>query len=414
MDSSLKLDSGQVRELIRIDSSLKYVIRIDSALLASDSVTRKAIIGGLLGNDSTVDALNDSTRKWLRRISDSLGVYNDSNRLYLGYIADSIGISVDSLITHIDSIKRSIPKDVFDSILKYQKQLAESEDSIIIDGLPSIDSLIDSSLKYWRMGLGYDSIYNGIFKDSIKTIHDAISDIGGNIGYGLGYGDTASTTLRGDLDGVKSAIASLDSSVSGGIGDIVGLLAGTSVDTASANYGRGFVASGQRMGDSVKSALGWGYVDTLNIDSLYARALSGYKSDSISQDVLDSLNQLGGRLNDSLVAKTDSIKAALPSVLDSMADSLVLWAPFADFDSIIYSSIGAHIPNRAECPENCQKWTVSIPIIGLHSYTVDFGLCLGRASFAGLSVLGFLKLLIRIIVAYTCIMTIGRVLVRMI
>lgn len=187
------------------------------------------------------------------------------------------------------------------------------------------------------------------------------------------------------------------------------------IDTAGfgAEYG-GYISRGEQLADSIVGALGWADIDTINIDSLYSRALNGSKIDSISAAVDDSLGLMAGELGDSLSRRTDSLKKALPAVLDSMADSLVLWAPFADFDSIIYSSIGAHIPNRADCPEDCQKWTVSIPIIGLHSYTVDFGLCLGRASFAGLSVMGFLKLLIRIIVAYICIMTIGKVLVRMI
>lgn len=187
------------------------------------------------------------------------------------------------------------------------------------------------------------------------------------------------------------------------------------IDTTGfgAEYG-GYIARGEQLKDSIIGALGWADIDTINIDSLYSRALNGSKIDSVSGAVDDSLGLMAGKLGDSLSRKTDSLKKALPGVLDSLADSLVIWAPFADFDSIIYSTIGAHVPNRADCPEDCQKWTVSIPIIGLHSYTVDFGLCLGRASFGGLSVLGFLKLLIRLVVAYICIMTAYKVLVRMI
>ena len=187
------------------------------------------------------------------------------------------------------------------------------------------------------------------------------------------------------------------------------------IDTTGfgAEYG-GYIARGEQLKDSIIGALGWADIDTINIDSLYSRALNGSKIDSVSGAVDDSLGLMAGKLGDSLSRKTDSLRNALPGVLDSLADSLVVWAPFADFDSIIYSTIGAHVPNRADCPEDCQKWTVSIPIIGLHSYTVDFGLCLGRASFGGLSVLSFLKLLIRLVVAYICIMTAYKVLVRMI
>lgn len=187
------------------------------------------------------------------------------------------------------------------------------------------------------------------------------------------------------------------------------------IDTTGfgAEYG-GYIARGEQLKDSIIGALGWADIDTINIDSLYARALNGSKIDSVSGAVDDSLGLMAGKLGDSLSRKTDSLRSALPGVLDSLADSLVIWAPFADFDSIIYSTIGAHVPNRADCPEDCQKWTVSIPIIGLHSYTVDFGLCLGRSSFGGMSVLALVKLLIRIVVAYICIMTAYKVLVRMI
>lgn len=187
------------------------------------------------------------------------------------------------------------------------------------------------------------------------------------------------------------------------------------IDTAGlgAEWG-GYLRQGELMGDSIVSNLGWGDIDTINIDSIYSRALNGSNIDSVSGVIDDSLGVLSGKLSDSLSRRNDSLKNALPGILDSLADSLVIWAPFADFDSIIYSTIGAHVPNRSDCPEDCQKWTVSIPVIGLYSYTVDFGMCLGRASFGGLSVLGFLKLLIRVLVAYMCIMTAYKVLVRMI
>lgn len=364
-DSLIQI-GGEIRTYIKsIDSLMKLPVNYDTTKY-NDSSFKNVVAGGF---ESVSGGLNDVTN----------AVNGVRNRL-------------DSVISHI-------PDSILDSILKYQKYNDLDLDTIKA-GFGLVDSLIDSTVTYFRLMHKYDSIRHVLLSDSLGSIHDAINGVAYGIGEQFGYGDTASSTLRKDVNAIGDTLSKY--------------LKGVGVDTGGVSYGSGFVASGQRMGDSIKDALGWGYVDTLNIDSLYARALNGYKTDSISQDVQDSLNRLGMRLNDSLVRKTDSIKNALPAYLDSMADSLVLWAPFADFDSIIYSSIGAHIPNRSDCPEDCQKWTISIPIIGLHSYEVDFGLCLGRASFAGLSVLGFLKLLIRIIVAYTCIMTIGRVLVRMI
>lgn len=171
--------------------------------------------------------------------------------------------------------------------------------------------------------------------------------------------------------------------------------------------------NGENTGDSIVTSYGWQNFKNLNVDSNYNAALSGFsnKSDSLSDVVGDSLSDRAARLNDSLVRKNDSLKRNLPDTLSKYADSLVIWAPFADFDSIIYSTIGTRIPNRDECPEDCQKWSVSIPVIGLINYTVDYGLCLGRASLGNLSVLAFMKLLIRVIVAITCVMIIYRTLI---
>lgn len=229
------------------------------------------------------------------------------------------------------------------------------------------------------------------------------------------------------IDSLRKFLGGLSKGFSGDtLGDSLGRLHRTleefkamfeagEIDTSGlgAEWG-GYLHQGELMGDSIVSNLGWGDIDTIEIDSIYSRALNGSNIDSVSGVIDDSLGVLSGKLSDSLSRRNDSLKNALPGILDSLADSLVIWAPFADFDSIIYSTIGAHVPNRSDCPEDCQKWTVSIPVIGLYNYTVDFGMCLGRASFGGLSVLGFLKLLIRVLVAYMCIMTSYKVLVRMI
>lgn len=52
---------------------------------------------------------------------------------------------------------------------------------------------------------------------------------------------------------------------------------------------------------------------------------------------------------------------------------------------------------------NCQKWAINLPGFGLVNYTVDFGLCLGRSVLGNLSVLGFIRLLVRLVVVWTCI-----------
>lgn len=385
LDSLNDKNQKQIDAIKKVDTTLLSILDIDSALLVSDSLTRKSIVSGVGAVDSAVGAAADSVMAWIQ------------------HVADSLHITKRQLINHLDSIRSAIPNDILDSIVKYQKTALDDFDSAFYgsnSGFKKIDNLMDSAVKYFQEGLRHDSIYYANYGDSLAAIHGAIENLSGSIEgvgdkilYGLGYGDTASSTLRDDLRGYFT---------------------GASVDTHGVNYGSNWVANGERMGDSIVNSLGWGGIRNMNIDSIYSHALDGSRMDSVSQSIDDSLSGVAANLNDSLAARTDSLKRQLPTLLDSMADSLVIWAPFADFDSIIYSTIGAHIPNRSDCPEDCQKWTVSIPIIGLYSYTVDFGLCLGRATFGGLSVLGFLKLLIRVIVAYACIMTAYKVLVRMI
>lgn len=255
------------------------------------------------------------------------------------------------------------------------------------------NTLLDSSLRN-----GNDRLRNSIASANDTLIDSLRKFLGGS---SAGF---SGDTLGDSLGRIHRTLEDFKAMFEAGEIDTTGF---------GAEYG-GYIARGEQLKDSIIGALGWADIDTINIDSLYSRALNGSKIDSVSGAVDDSLGLMAGKLGDSLSRKTDSLKKALPGVLDSLADSLVIWAPFADFDSIIYSTIGAHVPNRADCPEDCQKWTVSIPIIGLHSYTVDFGLCLGRASFGGMSVLALVKLLIRLVVAYICIMTAYKVLVRMI
>lgn len=253
--------------------------------------------------------------------------------------------------------------------------------------------LIDSSLKN-----GNEHLRNAIASAN-DTLIDSLRKFLGDVSMGFS-GDT----LGDSLGRLHRTLEEFKAMFEAGQIDTSGL---------GAEYGA-YISRGEFIGDSIVGSFGWYYLDTMDIDSIYSRALNGIKIDSVSDAVDDSLSVLAGSLGDSLSRRTDSLRRNLPGVLDSLADSLVVWAPFADFDSIIYSTLGAHVPNRSECPEDCQKWNISIPIIGLYSYTVDFGMCLGRASFGGLSVLAFVKLLIRVIVAYVCIMTAYKVLMRMI
>lgn len=442
MDSSLRLDSNQIRILQMIDTNiLKFMSRdsvgrsldsvrfkMDSAMLKSDSVTRQAIIGGSLRGDSVTDALNDSTRKWLHRLADSLSVLNDSTRKYYGYLADSIGVSVDSLINHIDSIKNNIPKDVFDSILKYQKLLSESDDSIVVSSMPALDSLIDSSLKYWRAGIEYDSVRSGRINDSISKVIDQLDNMAMRMSYILGYGDTASTNLRGDLDGIKDGITDFRDSA-------IKYLSNISID---GDY-QGAVVDGmagiQGSVDALRDSLGvingqlnQGSYDT---NSTFDGYLSGHDTSAV-RFATDLGTMLGGALHDSTykgifvrdsstpggdtayrLPNADSLHQVLQNSNDSMksalADTMQTWFNelrkdfmLVNFDSAIIAPLGAKVPNTNTCPEECFKIDLS-GAGGVFSDVRGFSWGLCEARIGNMNVLQFIRLILRIVTALTCV-----------
>lgn len=238
------------------------------------------------------------------------------------------------------------------------------------------DTLIDSLRKFMSSNLSADSLH---------SIHNSIIDIASNVSFKLGYGDTASSNLRDDLRSYFT---------------------GFSVDTGSVGFANNFVLEGENLADSIGRAVGWlGGVDGLDVDSVYgvAGGLDSLAVDSIGRAVDDSLGGLADSLNGVLVSQIDSIKGAFPDSLDSWSDSLIAYSPFASFDSLIFGQLGAKIPNSNQCPEDCQKWQINLPRFGLFSFTVDYGLCLGRLPFGGMSALGFVRLLLRIITVWSCI-----------
>lgn len=240
------------------------------------------------------------------------------------------------------------------------------------------DTLIDSLRKF------LSSTSSAITVDTLHRIHQSIQDIGEDISQRLGYGDSATTTLRDELRGYFT---------------------GVEVDTGAVGFANTWVSEGESLGDSLGRAIGWiGGLDTVVADSVYVRAgwdTSGF--DSINGFIGDTLGGILDSLHLQLKKENDSIKGSLPDSLTVWADSLIKVSPFVSFDSLIYSTIGARIPNSDNCPEDCQSWSLNLPRFGLINYTVDFGLCLGRVPLGGMNVLGFLKLLVRLVIVWTCI-----------
>ena len=345
----------------RIDTTLNYMLDslLDSlhSIIRSDSLTRESMKGITTNIDSALKASNDTTKKILR------------------HIAENISNSSDTLVNHIDN------------------------------GFGLFGEYIDSSLKYYQQALKNDSIYNDLFGDSfgdlngsvvtvtdtLHQMHESILGIANAVSYNMGYGDTATSTLRNDINALGDTFSKY--------------MNGASVDTSGVGYGSGFVSEGERLGDSIGRAVGWiGGLDGVNIDSVFAAGTWGESGvDSVNDFVNDTLGRILDSLHLLLKRENDSVKGSLPDSLTVWADSLIKVSPFVSFDSLIYSTIGAKIPNSDQCPEDCQSWSLNLPRFGLINYTVDFGLCLGRVPLGGLNVLSFLRLIIRLVIVWSCI-----------
>lgn len=182
-------DTDIVKGLVALDSDLVKAIRQNPPL--SDS-------SYIISTGDSISALNDTTRKWMKRI------------------ADSLGVGTDSLVAHIDSIVKHLPDTLIDSILKYQKYATDNFDSVLFGagkGFSLIDSLIDSTVKYLSQGFGnfdsakaiLDSIYYGTGNDYSGDYDSTYEGLAGFDGFGGVYGDTVGDGTLGDIAAAAQA-----------------------------------------------------------------------------------------------------------------------------------------------------------------------------------------------------------------
>ena len=403
MDSALKVDSLQLKALLKLDTSILKQLKNDTLSLKNDTTTwhRLDALGNVI--DGSITTANDTTRKWFRRI------------------ADSIGVSTDSLAAHLDSILEHIPDSILDSIVKYQRYATDNFDSVLFGhgkGFSLVDSLIDSSVKYFKESNQKWNEYISMYGDSTQKIHEEIIDLPGRnasaIGSALGYGDTATSTLRGDLNGIREAIEGLgDTNGLGGHGGGYGDSLGRYRDSINKYY-----ISDERFGELVDSTeAAWG-VDSLDArwDSSYAYGLCNGDdcppcSDdscmgSLSANFVQRADSIARIAGDSLEASTKRQRDSLPTFWDSTFKELKQYSWFGSFDSTFLANIGAKIPNSNTCPEHCFAMDVN----GTYAYVgynmhLDWKLCRPIAPnvLNSLNAFDILKLLARVLTVVTCL-----------
>ena len=390
MDSTLKVDSLQLKALLKLDTNQLKLLKADSASLKNDTVTWTKF--DALGNviDTSVHSQNDTTRKWFKRI------------------ADSIGVSTDSLAAHIDSIIRHIPDSVLDSIVKYQQYATDNFDSVLFGkgkGFSLVDSLIDSTVKYFQKNsLDWEKYYS-MYGDSTKIIHDELIDLPGRnasaIGSALGYGDTASMNLRGDLNGIKDGIDSLvsllgDTSGLGGAGGGEG--SGPGYDTSG--YGSYADSLLDKYAALANSAAGGDWGDSASLETVFAAsAADSVDPDSAAQyaniSLLDSATALFDRKKDTLYADSDK----LAPYYDTLAKEMQIF----NFDSVFLQPLREAIPAVNSCPEDCFKGEIRAGVIANAAIPYDYKLCRRWTIFNDQDIFVVIRVILRIITAITCV-----------
>lgn len=306
-------------------------------------------------------------------------------------------------------------------------------------GFSLVDSLVDSTVKYFKVSNHYDSVYNVMFHDFDSTFKYKMENLEVSVESdyaGLGYGDTATSNLRSDVLGVRDAIRDMDSSVSAGLSDVRGVLAGLELggdwmgafDSAVAANGGGSVDTsgiylpifgGDSLADSIGSDVGIGGIDvgrdTSAMDSI--NGLEMVETDSTicignecvnvdsDKKISDSLNRYIAEQGDSIRLSNQAFyKDSVDRMFQDVKDTLNKWNPFGMFDSTLMKTLGAKVPNTNTCPEHCSKFSVPIPFsFGPLGLEFDWNLCHPWLVLGSKDVMAFLRFIIRVIVAVTCI-----------
>lgn len=363
LDSTIRLDSSQLRALQKLDTNLLKAMKNDSVSLDNDTMIYRAI-------------------------SDA-GYTNDTNLIELrGRV-----FRMDTAMRHrLDSLIKSLPNDVLDSIVKYQDSTIDRIDSALWGkgvGFSLIDSLVDSTVKYFKESNHYDSVYNRMFHDFDSTLMGKLDnmEVTGELGLdGFGYGDTASKSLRDDIEGLRDGVDSL-----------LGLFGEGSADDDNTydGYLTGYDTAAVQFANNLGSALGGALADS-TYDGIFVLDSSTVGLDSGYRIVdLDSAQQ-------ALQASNDSVKSALADTMQSWFDELRHDFVLVNFDSAIIAPLGAKVPNTNTCPEDCFKIDLSNAGAAFKDVKgLNWGLC--QARIGSMNVLQFVRLILRIITALTCV-----------
>lgn len=346
MDSSVALDSHQLKALRNLDTNMlkqmaldTAMLKLDSAMLRNDSSTRKAIVSGDSGIMKRVGNVDTSVRRLDSSLTKSLGGIDTTLHSLDSSLNNGLRDGVDSLI---------------DSMSRYIGRVDSSIRGIGGDGTPLGDSL--GKLIGILGGLDTGSVGSGPYGDSARALGDSIRKW---IGQGESQWDSAFRATEGEWG----------------------------VDTIDGLYDSSF-SYGTCHGDDCPPCT--------DSDCL----------GKITPDILKYGDSVAALLGDTLAKSVKAQQDTLPRMWDSAMAKLREVSFFSAFDSTFLANIGSKIPNTNTCPEDCFRHQVD----GRYAYvaynmTLDWKLCrpIAPGVLNGLNAFDILKLLARVLTVVTCL-----------
>lgn len=357
MDSSVALDSNQLKVLKNLDTNMlkqmgldTAMLKLDSTILSNDSSTRKAIVSGDSGIMKRVGHVDTSVRRLDSSLTKSIGTLDTS-------LTKSLG-GIDTTLHGLDSSLNRGVRDGVDSLIDSMSRYIGRADSSIRgiggDGTPLGDSL--GKIIGILGGTDTGSVGSGPYGDTANALGDSIRKW---IGQGEGQWDSAFRATEGEWG----------------------------VDTIDGLYDSSF-AYGTCHGDDCPPCT--------DSDCL----------GKITPAILKYGDSIAAQLGDTLVKNVKAQEDSLPTMWDSAMVKLREVSFFSTFDSTFLANIGAKIPNTNTCPEDCFRQDVN----GRYAYvaynmTLDWKLCrpIAPGVLNGLNAFDILKLLARVLTVVTCL-----------
>lgn len=231
----------------------------------------------------------------------------------------------------------------------------------------------------------------------------------GYVAYGLngtlsGQYNGMQALLTGQHNALMTGINGLGGGLDSGFGGLSTLLdtnlnvKGNPGDTSgSGGYWDGISGEGEADGDGLINSI-FGFGESY-ADSVYEDATNSDSSNTGKDTVVYSYDSLTIKSHLDSSVKQDSIQFVnkLTSVFDTLRKEFLL----VDFDSLLMGDIGAKVPNTNTCPEHCFKGTINTDTEYLKTYNYDIGICSWKIF--GLDALQFIRLILRLLTAFSCV-----------